>query len=75
MKFGAILVLELVTKRQELFDIHMGDKYNILHKGKIIYSNLSEEEYFDIMEDLSVEYYQTDSPNPNDLTTEIIIEE
>ena len=50
----------------------MGDKYNILHKGKIIYSNLSEEEYFDIMEDLSIEYYQTDSPNPNDLKAEII---
>ena len=33
--------------------------YNILCKGRKIYSNLTEEEYFDIMEDLSIEYYQT----------------
>jgi hypothetical protein len=46
--------------------------YNILCKGRKIYSNLTEEEYFNIMEDLSVEYYQTGSPSPEDLETEII---
>jgi len=48
------------------------DTYNILCKGRKIYSNLSEEEYFNIMEDLSVDYYQTGSPRPEDLETEII---
>lgn len=50
------------------------ESYNILCKGRRIYSNLTEEEYFNIMEDLSIEYYQTGSPNPEDLETEILVE-
>ena len=46
-------------------------KYTILHKGDILYRNLTEEEYFDIMEDLSIEYYQKGSPRPQDLETKI----
>ena len=45
--------------------------YNIYCRGRKIYSHLTEEEYFDIMEDLSVEYYQTGSPRPQDLETKI----
>jgi hypothetical protein len=48
--------------------------YNILCKGRRIYSSLSEEEYFNVMEDLSIEYYQTGSPKPEDLETEILVE-
>jgi hypothetical protein len=48
------------------------DTYNILCKGRKIYSNLSEEEYFNVMEDLSLEFYQTGSPKPEELETEII---
>mgnify|MGYP001203418829 FL=1 len=47
------------------------DKYNIYCKGKQIFSDLSQMEYFDIMEDLSIEYYQTGLPSPQDLRTEI----
>ena len=61
----------LVTKRQESFDMSM-EVYNILCKGRKIYSNLTEEEYFNTMEDLSIEFYQTGSPRPEDLDTEII---
>jgi hypothetical protein len=43
--------------------------YTILHKGKVIYKNLAEKEYFDIMENLSIEYYQKGSPRPQDLET------
>ena len=50
----------------------MTETYNILRKGKRIYSNLTEEEYFDRMEDLSIEFYQTGSPRPEELETEII---
>jgi hypothetical protein len=50
----------------------MADKYNILCKGRKIYSSLTEEEYFDIMEDLANDFYQTGSPDPNEIETEII---
>lgn len=49
----------------------MTDKYNILCKGRKIYSSLTEEEYFDIMEDLANDFYLTGSPNPDEITTEI----
>lgn len=48
------------------------ERYNILCKGRKIYTNLSEEEYFNTMEDLSIEFYQTGSPKPEELETEII---
>ena len=48
--------------------------YNIYCRGRRIYSHLTEEEYFDTMEDLSIEYYQTGSPRPDELNTEIIKE-
>ena len=48
------------------------EKYNILCNGRKIFSDLTEEEYFDTMEDLSIEFYQTGSPRPEDLETEII---
>jgi hypothetical protein len=50
------------------------ERYNILCKGRRIYSALTEEEYFDVMEDLSIEFYQTGSPRPEDLETEILLE-
>ena len=50
------------------------ERYNILLKDKLLHQNLSEEEYFDFMENLSIEYYQTGSPNPEDLETEILLE-
>ncbi len=50
------------------------ERYNILCKGRRIYTGLTEEEYFNTMEDLSIEYYQTGSPLPEDLETEILLE-
>lgn len=50
------------------------ETYNILCKGRRIYTGLTQEEYFDIMEDLSIEFYQTGSPSPEDLETEILTE-
>ena len=49
----------------------MTDKYTILQNNKVLYKELTEEEYFDMMENLSVEFYQTGSPRPEDLKTEI----
>ena len=49
----------------------MKEKYTILLKGKVLYKGLTEEEYFDIMEDLSIEFYQKGSPRPQDLETKM----
>jgi hypothetical protein len=46
--------------------------YNILCNGKLLFSNLTEEEYFDAVEDLAQEFYQSGTPNPADIKTEII---
>jgi hypothetical protein len=47
-------------------------EYTILHRGAVLYKGLTEEEYFDIMENLSIEFYQKGSPRPQDLETKII---
>jgi hypothetical protein len=73
LKSGVTLVFALVTRSQESFDM-ANERYNILCKGRRIYTALTEEEYFNTMEDLSIEYYQTGSPLPEDLETEILLE-
>ena len=50
----------------------MADRYSIHIQGECKFSDLSEFEYFNIMEDLSIEFYQTGKPNPSDIHTEII---
>ena len=48
------------------------DKYNIYCKEKQIFSDLSQMEYFDMMEDLAVEFYQTGTPHPDEITYEMV---
>ena len=73
LKSGAILVFASVTKKQESSKMAQ-ERYNILCKGRKIYQNLTEEEYFDTMENLSEQFYETGSPNPSELETEIYLE-
>jgi|TARA_B100000214_G_scaffold364624_1_gene331442 hypothetical protein len=54
-------------KKQEL--------YKITIDGKEVFSSLNQTEYFNIMENLSIEYYQTGSPHPDTIKTEIYLEE
>ena len=54
-------------KRQEL--------YRIIRDGKVIFDDLSQLEYFDIMENLAIEFYQTGSPTSDQLKTETYLEE
>tara|TARA_Y100000296_G_scaffold39715_1_gene45823 strand:- start:646 stop:801 length:156 start_codon:yes stop_codon:yes gene_type:complete len=49
-------------------------RYTILHRGEVLHEDLTEEEYFDIMEDLSMDFYQKGSPKPQDLETKFIKE-
>ena len=48
------------------------DKYQILCNERVIYKDLSEEEMFDTMDDLSQQYYETGVPNPAELVVECI---
>ena len=53
----------------------MKSRYNILRNNKVIFEDVSEMEYFDIMEDLAVEFYQTGTPHPNEISFEILKDE
>ena len=53
----------------------VGDRYNVLRKGKVIFWNVSESEMFDIMEDLAVEGYYNKTLTAQDITYEPYIEE
>ena len=48
--------------------------YRIIRDGKVIFDDLSQMEYFDIMEDLAIEFYQTGTPHPDDIVTETYLE-
>ena len=54
-------------KRQEL--------YKIIVDGKELFTALGQGEYFNRMEDLSLEYYQTGSPHPDNIQTETYLED
>jgi hypothetical protein len=54
-------------KKQEL--------YKVFIKGKEVYDSLTQNQYFELMEDLSIEFYQTGSPHPDDIKTETYLEE
>tara|TARA_Y200000002_G_scaffold117730_1_gene96367 strand:+ start:1312 stop:1467 length:156 start_codon:yes stop_codon:yes gene_type:complete len=50
----------------------MNSRYNILRNNKVIFEDLSEMEYFNMMEDLAVEFYQTGTPHPDEITYEMV---
>jgi hypothetical protein len=47
------------------------DRYTVFIKDSEVHSNLTEEEYLDLMENLSIEFYQTGSPKPHEIKTTI----
>tara|TARA_R100001129_G_scaffold140358_1_gene101484 strand:- start:77 stop:235 length:159 start_codon:yes stop_codon:yes gene_type:complete len=49
--------------------------YTIHRDGKVIFERLGKSEYFERMEDLAMEFYQTGSPTSEQLRTEIIVED
>ena len=49
----------------------MSDRYSIYIQDECKFSDLSEHDYFNIMEDLAIEFYQTGKPEPSDIRTEI----
>jgi len=53
----------------------MTSRYNVLRDGKVIFTNVSEMEYFNLMEDFALEFYQTGTPHPNEISFEILEDE
>tara|TARA_B100000900_G_scaffold292163_1_gene251023 strand:+ start:316 stop:474 length:159 start_codon:yes stop_codon:yes gene_type:complete len=49
----------------------MTDRYSIYIRDECKYSDLSEFEFFEMMDNLIIEYYQTGSPDPSEIRTEI----
>jgi|SaaInlV_120m_DNA_3_1039746.scaffolds.fasta_scaffold07228_7 hypothetical protein len=43
------------------------ERYTILHNGEVIKDDLTREEMFNAMEDLSIDYYQKGFPHPSNL--------
>ena len=46
--------------------------YNIICRGSVLLSNLSEQQLFDEMESLAQSYYSTGMPDPSEISVEII---
>ena len=46
--------------------------YNIICRGSVLLSNLSEEQFFDEMESLAQSYYSTGVPDPSEISFETI---
>ena len=46
--------------------------YNIICRGSVLLSNLSEEQFFDEMESLAHSYYESGLPDPSEITFETI---
>ncbi len=57
-------------KSQEL-----SDRYTIFREGKEVFSGLSQSEYFEIMQDYAIEFYQTGHPTEDELKTTILSED
>jgi len=49
-------------------------RYNIYQSGQKIHSNLTQDDYFDTIQDIAEQFYQYGSPAPEEITTEIIEE-
>jgi|DEB0MinimDraft_6_1074348.scaffolds.fasta_scaffold00567_5 hypothetical protein len=49
------------------------ERYSILSDGQVLYTNLTEDEYFDTMDILSEQFYKTGCPSPDSIETKITL--
>jgi len=61
------LAFVLVMKKPELSEV-----YIVSVEGRVVFSG-SEDEALDTIQDLSIQYYETGSPDPSTITLERII--
>lgn len=48
------------------------ESFRILCNGRILYQCLSQDDMFEIMDELAQQFYETGLPNPDDLMVECI---
>jgi hypothetical protein len=48
------------------------ESFRILCKDRVIYQNLSQEDLFNVLDELSEQFYETGVPNPEDLVVECL---
>lgn len=48
------------------------ESFRIVCKGRVLYQHLSQEEMFEVMDELSEQFYKTGVPNPEDLMVECV---
>jgi len=48
-----------------------GEMYTVYINGIEKFNSLTRMEYFDLMEDLSIEFYQTGTPHPDEISYKI----
>lgn len=53
----------------------MREKYDVYIDGKLEHSRLSEDEYFDLMEDYAEGFYTNGAPDPGSITFKVILED
>jgi hypothetical protein len=57
---------------QELLITSNMERYNILCNGRVIYKDLSEESMMDVLDDLSLKYYEEGTPHPDEIVVEFV---
>ena len=68
MRSGVILGFVLGMRKLALSD---SEVYRVIVDGRVIFSG-TEDEALDMIEDLSIQYYETGSPDPSTITLERI---
>lgn len=48
------------------------ESFRILCNGRVLYQYLSQEDMFEVMDELSQQFYETGLPNPEDLVVECV---
>ena len=46
----------------------MPDLYTVSIKGKEVFTDIRESEYMDLLDQWAIEFYQTGTPHPDDIT-------
>ncbi len=46
----------------------MSDLYTVSIKGKEVFTDIRESEYLDLLDQWAIEFYQTGTPHPDDIT-------
>jgi len=46
--------------------------YNIMCRGRVIHREISQDDFFDVMEDMAQSFYENGQPHPDEITYETI---